>query len=230
MWQAIKAVGSAVANVIAAAPVSAIIKGAVGLGIAVFTAYVLIKRTKKMHKDSHDDTHAHYSPVDEILHNNYVADVDAFDDMDPEAREICKKLNKDWKKRKKKKGVRIYHKKSRDEDKARVVSLFDDNFDLEKEDDEPLIREHVFYHSADEMLNAKKRRRASKKAKDVMKSQRTRENMSKLASEWKEYGRATKDLANDTLLRVAKELGLTVEDDPDADLDDSIREQAPSLF
>lgn len=114
-------------------PMGGLIKLGVMAGVTVFTAWVLIKRAKKMHKNSNqEERNEATSPVDEILHGrDYVNNVDDFDDMDPAARELCRKLNKMRKnkkrKSKKKTGPKVEH-------SERVVSLFGDDFaDDEKE-------------------------------------------------------------------------------------------------
>ena len=86
------------------APVGGLIKAGVLIGVAGFTCWVMIKRTLKMRKEAQESESGLFrSPVDDLLNNNYVANPDAYDDLDPEARRICKELNKSWKKSRKSK-------------------------------------------------------------------------------------------------------------------------------
>lgn len=163
MLAALKAAAKAAFNVIKNAPVGGILKVGVLIGSAIFAAWVLIQRAKKMHEAANqEESGEYYSPVDEILgKKNYATNVEDFDDMDPLAREICQKLNKMGKKRKKRKGVKLSKKKKKrirdifdgdfgaprkhdredDEESGPIVSLFDDDF--EPDEDDKQIQEEV---------------------------------------------------------------------------------------
>lgn len=208
-------------------PMGALIKMAIGAGVAVFTAYILIKRTKKMHEASQDDADTQYSPVDEILHgNNYAGNVDDFDDMTDEAKKICKKLNKGWRKGKKRKSV-----KARKRNKsAQTVSLFEDeDLDDVTEEDLKNIDRHFYKDATDMLFNEEKIRKTKKgHVKPNVKKRindRREANAKKIVEEWKEFAGVSKE----TLLKTAKDLGLYV-DDIDEEIDDEIREKAPYLF
>lgn len=164
MLAALKAAAKAAFTVIQNAPVGGILKVGVLIGSAIFAAWVLIQRAKKMHEAANqEESGEYYSPVDEILgKKNYATNVEDFDDMDPLAREICQKLNKMGKKRKKRKGVKVSKKKKKrihdifdgdfgaprkrereddDEESGPIVSLFDGDFEPDAEDDEQIQEE-----------------------------------------------------------------------------------------
>lgn len=163
MLAALKAAAKAAFTVIQNAPIGGILKVGVLIGSAIFAAWVLIQRAKKMHEAANqEESVEYYSPVDEILgKKNYATSVEDFDDMDPLAREICQKLNKMGKKRKKRKGVKVSKKKKKrihdifdgdfgtprkherenDEEAGPIVSLFDDDFEPDTEDDKQIQEE-----------------------------------------------------------------------------------------
>lgn len=158
MLAALKAAAKAAFKVIQNAPIGGILKVGLLIGSVIFAAWVLIKRAQKMHEAANAENQEYYSPVDEILgKKNYTNNVEDFDDMDPLAREICHKLNKmgRGKKRKKRKGVKVSKKRSihdifdgdfgaplktrpsADNDKnVRIVSLFDDGYDPADDEDD----------------------------------------------------------------------------------------------
>lgn len=166
-------------NIANKVPLGGIVKIGIMAGVTVFTAWVLIKRAKKMHAAANVDetTTEAASPVDEILHGkDYVNNVDDYDDMDPAARELCRKLNK---MRKSKKAKRKAAKK-RAESNERVVSLFGDSFgkDVEDEDGKPekkggTSKRRPFYKSAADMyyneFGAGKKKRKKKRNSDDLK-------------------------------------------------------------
>ena len=98
MWETLKAAGARIARYVTTMPMSTAIKIGVMAGIAVFTGYIMIRRFRKMYNEAHAEKSTRRSQVDEILGVNYVTDPDAFDEMDPEAQRICRKLNKSMKK------------------------------------------------------------------------------------------------------------------------------------
>lgn len=159
-----------------AVPMGSVIKAAVGLGVMAFTAYVLIKRVRKMAKAKKE---RNYSPVDEILANDFVVDSEAYDDMDPEARKICKKLHRGgWKKAKKRKsGVytdkkRAYDKRKKEEADGEVVSLFDNDEDEKEMEEGYIFQPHLFNVKSHQLKKRSKEQRA-----------RTRENIQKVRDE-----------------------------------------------
>lgn len=212
-------------------PIVNLVKAGILVGVSAFTCWVLIRRTKKMRHEDEDQVLFH-SPVDEILRHNYVADPDAFDDLDPKAQEICRKLTKGWKRPKKnrKKNAR------KDKDNVRIVSLFDDE-DFEKEVADP----SPVYHSALDMvldMDKKKKRWKDRKA-DPEKVAKAKENirkhrmsgkskMDKIRHEWETAGFNSKSV-REKLDAIARELNLPV-DDKDDDIPDSFRAANPSLF
>lgn len=175
MFQGFAKAAKAALMALDAVPMGSVIKAAVGLGVMAFTAYVLIKRVRKMTKAKKE---RNYSPVDEILANDFVVDSDAYDDMDPEARKICKKLHRGgWKKAKKRKsGVysdkkRAYEKRKREEADGEVVSLFDDEDEKEMEEGY-IFQPHLFDVKSHQLKKRSKEQRA-----------RTRQNIQKVRDE-----------------------------------------------
>lgn len=175
MFQGFAKAAKAALMALDAVPMGSVIKAAVGLGVMAFTAYVLIKRVRKMTKPKKE---RNYSPVDEILANDFVVDSDVYDDMDPEARKICKKLHRGgWKKAKKRKsGVysdkkRVYEKRKREEADGEVVSLFDGEDEKEMEEDY-IFQPHLFDVKSHQLKKRSKEQRA-----------RTRQNIQKVRDE-----------------------------------------------
>ena len=175
MFQGFAKAAKAALMALDAVPMGSVIKAAVGLGVMVFTAYVLIKRARKMTKAKKE---RNYSPVDEILANDFVVDSDAYDDMDPEARKICKKLHRGgWKKAKKRKsGVysdkkRAYEKRKREEADGEVVSLFDGE-DKKEMEEGYIFQPHLFDVKSHQLKKRSKEQRA-----------RTRQNIQKVRDE-----------------------------------------------
>ena len=208
-------------------PMGAIIKAAVAVGITVFTAWVLIKRTKKMHEEANKKSNETYSPVDEILSgHNYVGNVDDFDDMDPEARDICRKLNKNWRKRKKKKGLKI-HRRKVNRDSLKTVSLFDDE---EEESEEKEKSRSYSSTSADLLCHDKKFRKATSCNNSEEIKRRKRDLGKKLREEWKEFGMETKSSFDDAMQSIMEKLGLNEDDDDDTELLKDIDENGSVLF
>lgn len=175
MFQGFAKAAKAALMALDAVPMGSVIKAAVGLGVMAFTAYVLIKRVRKMSKAKKE---RNYSPVDEILANDFVVDSEAYDDMDPEARKICKKLHRGgWKKAKKRKsGVysdkkRAYETRKREEADGEVVSLFDGEDEKEMEEGY-IFQPHLFDVKSHQLKKRSKEQRA-----------RTRQNIQKVRDE-----------------------------------------------
>lgn len=174
---AIKAAIVAGLNIASKVPVGGMIKLGIMAGVTVFTAWVLIKRAKKMHDAANVDNASTEatSPVDEILHGkDYVNNVDDYDDMDPAARELCRKLNKMRKSKKAKKKAA----KKRAESNERIVSLFGDSFDKDMDDvDEKggsSKKRPTFYKSAADMYynefgSGRKKRKKNNRSSDDLK-------------------------------------------------------------
>lgn len=243
MWNAIKEAVKAGLEVMSKAPVSGIIKAGIFVGVAGFTLWVMIRRTKKMHEDAQEKRYT--SPVDEILGKSYATDPDVYDDMDPIAKKICKKLNRGWKSKKKRKKEAA--KRAQREVRYKTVSVFDDddfdlNADEEAEEEAPAKKstskkEYHFYEDANDMLMAESARR--KRKKNPAKVKKAKENyrrnkakkssMETLAKEWKESGVADSKTAKKRLDEIARELGLPV-DDIDDRISEETRKANPSLF
>lgn len=234
MVKFIKAAIKAVVKLVDATPMGAIIKAGVFVGVAAFTAFIMIKRVLEMRKKSNDEKH--YSPVDEILGKSYATDASIFDELDAETKKLCKKLNKGGKK--KKKHVRKEETVKR-ERPVEVVSLFDD-VDDEDYDPEHATLAEQFVHgcrrpkTVNDILaeearqkNARKGSQPKKRKVDYGKERRsaTKQAVSDFGIFAKEYTEVSKE----KLLKVAKELGLPV-DDIDEEIPDEIREAAPNLF
>lgn len=191
-------------------PVSGLIKAGIFVGAVVFTAYVLIRHIRRNEKTAHEDPERRRSPVDEILGKaNYVADPESFDDMDPLAKKICKKLNlcKRSKKNRQKKS-----------EKVETVSIFDD--DAPKSANDFMIRD------------SKKSRRQAKREESIFAEED--EEMS-IGDRIREIGRKMGYAGYDDpglrrkADRVAKDLGLNVDKSSDGVKGRTVREN-PSLF
>ena len=226
------------------APVGGLIKAGVLIGVAGFTCWVMIKRTLKMRKEAQESESGLFrSPVDDLLNNNYVANPDAYDDLDPEARRICKELNKSWKKSRKSKKKKA----SKKERAPKVVSLFNDDADPnlfdpdaeEDEDEEKEVADVPRPTSVLDMLIADDKKRAKRSAnpdrvrrirKNIRKRKDTaREKMRALCQEWKDSGCADAKAFRAKVDQIARDLNLPV-DDLDDDIPDSFKEAHPSLF
>ena len=195
------------AEVLKDAPVSGVIKAGIFVGCVAFTAYVLIGSLRRNRKVANDDPDRRRSPVDEILgKSNYVSDPDAFDDMDPLAQKICRKLN--IQKRSKKK-------RRREAEKVRTVSLFGD--DEPKDVNDVLIRESKTKRKKEERIYAEEDREPSI-------GDRIREIGRKMG--YAGYDDAGLRRKAD---RVAKDLGLNVDDSSDRVKGKTVQEN-PSLF
>lgn len=235
MFKFIKAAAKAVLKLVDATPISAIIKAGIFVGVAAFTAYIMIKRVLEMRKKSTDEKQ--YSPVDEILGKSYVTDSSVFDELDAETKKLCKKLNKGGK-RKKKKVVR--KEETEKQRPVQTVSLFDDDDD--DYDPATATLAEQFLHgwkggrTANDLLIEEAQRKNARKANtsrskkkkvnyDKERRSATRQSVSDLGFFAKEYA----DVSKEKLLKVAKELGLPV-DDIDEDIPDEVRKAAPNLF
>lgn len=238
MWAAIKAAAQTGLEIISKVPMSGIIKAAVFVGIVGFTFWVMVRRTKKMHEDATEKRYT--SPVDEILGKSYATDTDAYDDMDPAAKKLCKKLNKGWKSKKRRKKDAA-KKKAQKKPEPVTVSLFP-NDDYDEEVDPPKSDRPHFYRSSEEVLweeSKKKKRKPNpekvKKAKANARKNRSKidskhmQDLKDLCMEWKESGCASTAEFKKRLDKIAEELGLPVDSIDDA-IDDSLREQCPALF
>ena len=218
MIQAIKAALKAGLHLLDGVPMGAVIKAAVGLGVMAFTTYVLIKRTRKMAEKDKQNV----SPVDEILENNYLVDSEVFDDMDPEARKICKKLHRGgWRKRKKRKNGVYAEKKARNDEPIETVSLFEDmEIKGEKEEggtNQPYIFQPYLFNNG--KMGKKKKRTAEQK-------RRTRQNIEQMRREAIEYidslGKNMKNVMGYEPDHIYGEPVSTIDDDDDLDLDDDL--------
>jgi hypothetical protein len=225
MWSTIKAAASSALQIASKVPVSGIVKAAVFVGVCAFTVWVMIRHTKKVHEESGEEGQENRSIVDEILGKSYATDPDAYDDMDPEARRICKKLNKTRKKGKKK-GKKVTPKKK---ENYRTVSLFEKDYDDDEEEDRPPPR---FFKNADEMLFYDEQRRKAAKPRKKRKVKIDKEHASQLKQlikEWKEAGCVDDETFKRRLDSIARDLGYSVRDLDDA-VSDSTRDDAPLLF
>lgn len=198
------------AETLSEAPISGVIKAGIFVGCVVFTAYVLIRHIRKNQKAANEDPERRRSPVDEILGKaNYVADPDSFDDMDPLAKKICKKLNI-CRRSKKKRQKKVEH--------VETVSIFGD--DYPKDVNDVLIRD------------AKKSRRRARREESIFEEED--ENMT-IGDRIREIGRKMGYSGYDDAGlrrkadRVAKDLGLNVDDSSDGVKGRTVREN-PSLF
>lgn len=229
MWESIKLFGKKAVNYVAAMPPSTVIKAGIIVGVAVFTAVILVKHVTKVYKDTHNPRSVNRSPVDEILGVNYVTDSSAFEELDPEAQRICRELNKAAKK--KKRGTKASkHKLPKLPKKATpVVSLFDGPAPMVDEDDIPVV-ETPRYADAHEMMW--KEARAPKKAtKRRRKAPIDREHLLELkqiCDEWKSSGRNA-EAYRGRVDAIAKELGLSV-DTLDQAVNESMRAEFGALF
>ena len=233
MTATIKKLFQAGLKVLEKAPVSGIIKAGIMVGVSAFTLWVMIKRTKKMrHED--EESSLFRSPVDEILSHNYVGDPEAFDDLDPEAQRICKKLCRGWKRPKKSSKKKAKAKKNENEH-VRVVSLFDDkDFDKEVPDPPPIYRDTV-----EMILDMDKRKAWKNFTPDPKKIAQAKENAKKkrknaeskrkrIRKEWEMAGFNSKSF-REKLDQAARDLHLPVDDDDD-DIPDTFRAANPALF
>lgn len=235
MWNAIKAAASAGITAISKVPVSGLIKAGIFIGVAGFTFWVMVRRTKKMRKEMHNNEEVFRSPVDEILGKNYAGNVDDFDDLDPAAKEICKTLNKSYRKKHKKAKRKA---KSRSNKDVRVVSLFDDPTDIDamaKEIEETGEVPHFYKDAVDMMVNGSKRKTSKRKAANAKRRARKRfsDRMRDTAEEWKESGCASVETIKDRITQVGKDLGLVDSDDEetgDADISPEFKAANPTLF
>ena len=232
MWNAIKTGIQAGLEVMSKVPASGIIKAGVFVGVAAFACWVMIKRTKKMHDAAHEDTARRRSPVDEILGKSYVSDADAYDDMDPVAKKLCKKLNRSWNgKAKKKKKTQKSSKRDVIDDRVKIVSVFDDEIG---EDGDRRKHDFMYYTDADAMnhhLHPTKKKK-SKKGKSKKKGKKPvslLEELKHIGYEWKESGVADPKVARDRVDKIARELGLPV-DDFDDNIDEDIRRSCSAIF
>lgn len=202
----LNAIGTALDNI----PIGRLIKIAVGAGVALFTAWVLIKHTKKLREEAKRQEEMteygiNYSPVDEILNNgemNYVTNPKAFDEMDPVAKELCKKLRTTKKKKKKHKAASNAIKEEKKEEKSSIVSLFDDFIERRDESNRR-------YNEESEKRKIRMKEMSESIAKKGgIKNIRLRNN-AHLKNAWKEFGSSNAD----RLRRIAHEVGLDIPED-----------------
>lgn len=248
MWEKVKTMAREGMEVISNAPIGGIIKGAILIGVTGFTFWVMVTRVKEMVEEAREDHSEKRAPVDDILGVNYTVNPDDFADMDPEAQRICRKLNKTVKHygtrfgRKKSSGKKKSNKPSgakKPEEKAKVVSVFDDGPVVEEDEE---IHEPRFYKDAQEMLlknrktvrkNVQKGKRNARKAAQVKGkpkiSQKGMMDLKKICDEWYQSGCANTDSFRKRVDAIAKEFGLRVDELEDA-ITDKVRKQAPSLF
>lgn len=227
MIEVLKVAGTKFVEYAATLPVSGVIKLGVMAGIAVFTGVIMIKRAIKMYKEAHAEKSSRRSPVDDILGVNYVTNPEAFDDLDPEAQRICRKLNKSAKKRKKPRKFK-FRKKPEKQPKpaknAEVVSLFDD--------DDPFGKQPTFYGDANEMMWGEKRKGKGEgkkpKRRRVVIDKEHLEALKAICEEWKTSG-LDAEYFRDRIDAIAKELGLPV-DTLDQAISESTRREFGALF
>ena len=206
--------------------VKAAVVGGIVIGVAVCSAWVLIRHIKKMHEEANAEMSYERSPIDDILGVNYVGDTDVYEDMDPEAQRICRKLNKSWnknqrknrtaKKMKSKKAKKVGKKtvkKIRDamkrDENTVVVSLFDGPspliFDEDDEDSymEELAKAMSPAHRKDHIGKGKK------KSKII-----DPEHMSRIAAICMQWGEpdADEDAIHEQMNEIADELGMDIEE------------------
>lgn len=249
MFAKLKLLAQAGLKALEKAPVGGLLKAGVLIGAAAFTCWVMIKRTLKMKKEAEESESGLFrSPVDDILSNNYAVNPDAYDDLDPEARRICKELNKSWKKSHKRNGKKKKStlkketsKKSKDDNDVKVVSLFDganlDDIDTDVMGKE--VADEAPNHVLEMLIRDDKKKREKKsvnpdRVKKIKKNIRkrkesARERMRVLCQEWKDSGCADAKAFRDRVDQIARDLNLPV-DDLDDDIPDSFREAHPSLF
>lgn len=230
-------IATAAVNVLNAIPLGAIVKGAVFVGVAAYTAYVLVKRHKKIVKESEPETAENFSPVEEILKNGPLTSDDAFEDMDEEAQKICKNLRKTPKKKMFKKGKEKKQKNAllSDDDLTEITRIRDLGDDPTVEETiEDLRTTSLFDERIYKMMNEKpkkKKLKPSKKAKEVMSKKKKRKDMN-LMEEWKSYGMSVGKSVKEAAASIAVTMGLEDEDefDPDANISPEVKAAAPYLF
>lgn len=230
MWNAIKTGIMTGLEVMSKVPASGIIKAGVFVGVAAFACWVMIKRTKKMHEAAHDDPEQRRSPVDEILGKSYVSDVDAYDDMDPVAKKLCKKLNRGWNGKGKKKKKAQKAKRNVADDRVKVVSVFDEV----EEGGERKSRDFTYFTDADAMnqhMHPNKKKKSKKKGKKGVSKKPTSllDELKTIGYEFKESGITDPKVARDRVDKIAREMGLPV-DDFDDDVSEDIRRSCSAIF